>query len=207
MWRERRVGPSNEGRSVKHDNAKAGPGAGLLGTVLDALPLALRLFERGGPTLHESTALTRLIESSRRDGACLEAALDALQQADVSHSDPPFLISDGRYEITTLSIEAPLGTDRGELAALLVRPTAHPAIEPTLIAERFRLTPRQVQVALLLARGLRNDAIANSLSVTAHTARRHTEVVFARLGVTARAEVAAIIANLVETHGNEGLVK
>lgn len=49
-----------------------------------------------------------------------------------------------------------------------------------------RLTARERQVAALLARRATNREIAAALGVSAHTARHHTEHVFAKLGVTSR---------------------
>lgn len=57
------------------------------------------------------------------------------------------------------------------------------------LRERFGLTPAQVRVALLLAEGKSNAAIAQTLFVSASTARRHTEHVLLKLGIHSRAEV------------------
>jgi DNA-binding NarL/FixJ family response regulator len=81
---------------------------------------------------------------------------------------------------------------------IIVRHLPHATLDLTRSAERFALTARQAEVAALLAKGLRNDAIAAALGVTAHTARRHTEAVFASLGVASRAEVAALFASLAD---------
>jgi DNA-binding CsgD family transcriptional regulator len=51
------------------------------------------------------------------------------------------------------------------------------------------LTPRQAEVAVLLADGLTNIAIAARLSITESTVRRHLEAIFDRLGVRSRAGV------------------
>jgi DNA-binding CsgD family transcriptional regulator len=61
------------------------------------------------------------------------------------------------------------------------------------VAGRFGLTLRQAEVAILLARGARNDTVALALGVSASTARRHTEAVLARLAVRSRSEVAAVL--------------
>lgn len=70
--------------------------------------------------------------------------------------------------------------------------------EPTLpsrdfLMRRFAMTAREADVALRLARGARNAAIASELHISPHTARHHTENVLAKLGVHARAEVARAI--------------
>ena len=52
------------------------------------------------------------------------------------------------------------------------------------------LTRREADVARLLAQRLSNAEVAAALSVSAHTARHHTERVMHKLGVSTRAEVA-----------------
>lgn len=58
------------------------------------------------------------------------------------------------------------------------------------VQARFGLTPREAEVALLLAERLDNRAIAEHLSISPHTARRHTESVLRGLGAASRAAVA-----------------
>jgi DNA-binding CsgD family transcriptional regulator len=52
------------------------------------------------------------------------------------------------------------------------------------------LTRREAEIALLLAEGLTNSAIAERLFVSPHTARHHVENVMAKLEVQSRAAVA-----------------
>jgi DNA-binding NarL/FixJ family response regulator len=61
------------------------------------------------------------------------------------------------------------------------------------VRERFGLTSREAQVAMLLARGRTDLEIARELAVTRHTAERHTEHVLAKLCVHTRAAVGARI--------------
>jgi DNA-binding CsgD family transcriptional regulator len=58
------------------------------------------------------------------------------------------------------------------------------------VMRRFAMTAREADVALLLARGIRNAAIASELNISTHTARHHTESVLAKLNLHSRAEVA-----------------
>jgi predicted ATPase/DNA-binding CsgD family transcriptional regulator len=53
------------------------------------------------------------------------------------------------------------------------------------------LTPREQQIAQLIARGLSNRAIAAELIISPATAARHVANIFSKLGVTSRAQVAA----------------
>jgi DNA-binding CsgD family transcriptional regulator len=73
---------------------------------------------------------------------------------------------------------------------------AHPAEGRSAAPEERRLethglTPREAEVADLLARGLSNAAVARRLDISPHTARHHTQRVLAKLGVHSRAEATA----------------
>jgi DNA-binding CsgD family transcriptional regulator len=74
---------------------------------------------------------------------------------------------------------------------------APPVVPPTR-EERLRgeygMTPREVEVAELLALGLSNVGVAGRLRISPHTARHHTQRVLAKLGVHSRAEAAAKLA-------------
>lgn len=69
------------------------------------------------------------------------------------------------------------------------------AVSPDLdtLSDHFGLTPREVDVALLLADGEANASIAAALNISPHTARRHTESVMLKLQARTRAQVGAIL--------------
>lgn len=68
---------------------------------------------------------------------------------------------------------------------------AAPALpDAETVRARFGLTRREAEVALLLAAGLPNAAIADRLFISPHTARRHTENVLAKLDLTSRKALA-----------------
>lgn len=71
---------------------------------------------------------------------------------------------------------------------------------PQLLAsvqDKFRLTPTQTRVAMLLADRLTNREIAEELGVKASTARRHTEAVLLRLDVNSRFKVVDRLAEIL----------
>jgi non-specific serine/threonine protein kinase len=67
---------------------------------------------------------------------------------------------------------------------------------PTQRRRAEALTEREREVALLLARGLRNRDISDTLVITEKTAANHVHRVLDKLGVRSRAEVAARAAEL-----------
>jgi DNA-binding NarL/FixJ family response regulator len=80
------------------------------------------------------------------------------------------------------------------LAILVVvrRQQANPLTAAELVA-RFHLTSRECEVARLLADGQSNAEIADTLGVTRHTARRHTEAVLRKLVVPSRSAVGPVL--------------
>jgi DNA-binding NarL/FixJ family response regulator len=56
---------------------------------------------------------------------------------------------------------------------------------------QFGLTARETEVAMLLAEGRSNVAIAGTLNISTHTARHHTQRVLSKLKVHSRAEAGA----------------
>ena len=59
------------------------------------------------------------------------------------------------------------------------------------LQERYGLTRREFEVATLLAQGRTNTAIGNTLHISTHTARHHTQRVLGKLGVHSRAAAGA----------------
>lgn len=55
------------------------------------------------------------------------------------------------------------------------------------------LTPRELEILDLVARGLSNVGIAAAIGVSPHTVRNHLHSVYAKLGVTSRMEAVALL--------------
>jgi DNA-binding CsgD family transcriptional regulator len=88
-----------------------------------------------------------------------------------------------------------MGSIRGllALAEAAFRATAGSAARSTaarLLAE-YPLTPRESQVASMIARGMQNKEIANLLGTSPDTVRKHTIRVYEKLGVAGRVELVA----------------
>ena len=58
-----------------------------------------------------------------------------------------------------------------------------------------RLTAREQEVALLVARGLTNRQVAAELSISEHTAATHVRRIFKKLGLRSRAELATWVSS------------
>jgi DNA-binding NarL/FixJ family response regulator len=71
------------------------------------------------------------------------------------------------------------------------RPALHAAAPPAQA-----LSPREIEVIAMLAEGLGNKVIAARLGISDHTVKSHVASIFAKLGVSTRAEAAVSAARL-----------
>jgi DNA-binding NarL/FixJ family response regulator len=118
--------------------------------------------------------------------------LDAIGTASAAlRSRREALIESLRDQLTRLRLQRDL---LAEAQAMRRRP--HGSSETSSIATRYGLTPREAEVALLLAAGRGNAAIASKLRISPHTARHHTQHVLAKLGVHSRSAAGARLRHL-----------
>jgi DNA-binding NarL/FixJ family response regulator len=105
--------------------------------------------------------------------------LAALACRDLGDRDTAYLEADAARQTFEHLGAAP---DVDRLAALFPRGAPSPA---------GNLTPRQIEVLALVATGRANREIAEELSVSEHTVRRHLQDIFSKIGVTSRAAATA----------------
>jgi non-specific serine/threonine protein kinase len=75
--------------------------------------------------------------------------------------------------------------------ALAMVPTPARPADRHLAEDGSRLTPREREVAALIARGLTNQQIADQLVIAKRTAANHVEHILAKLGFRSRVQIAA----------------
>lgn len=103
------------------------------------------------------------------------------------------MLSSGDYE-TDEREGVLLDVTVGHVRCLLVHQ------EPAL---RVTLSPRERQIALMVAHGRTNQAIATSLDISVWTVSTHLRRIFAKLAVSSRAEM---VARLLADHDYSPLV-
>jgi predicted ATPase/DNA-binding CsgD family transcriptional regulator len=81
--------------------------------------------------------------------------------------------------------------DRPQAVALALGERSAPGPAPVAAESDVPLTPRQCEVARLVAQGLTDRQIAARLVISPRTAESHVEQILVRLGVRSRAEIAA----------------
>jgi DNA-binding CsgD family transcriptional regulator len=134
------------------------------------------------PLTTQSPATARAREVSRAEG-CLRALLAWV-------GAPP---TERKNTAVAKVVHELLSKDPVAVYAALRR-VALTTAPADLLRDRYQLTKRESEVARLLAVGESNAQIAEALSISEHTARRHTEQVMLKLGVRSRAAVGPILA-------------
>jgi DNA-binding CsgD family transcriptional regulator len=84
---------------------------------------------------------------------------------------------------------SPMQGDSGAVA-VMIEPARAADLTPILL-ESYGMTDREIEIVVLLARGLATKDIASEMSISAHTVRDHIKAVFAKTGFTTRGELVA----------------
>ncbi|MGZ8412047.1 MAG: helix-turn-helix transcriptional regulator [Gemmatirosa sp.] len=182
-----------------------------LAATLDAVPEALMVVGPDGRDRHRNAALRRrLAEEPERErvaatmlalatelrtmamrGALRAATRAALPTAGVAHGERRLATPLARYVLrAAYGAEAVWGAPGTVLVSLDLDtpPPASPAMGPLAA-----LTPREAEVARLLARRATNTEVATALGVSPHTARHHAQRVLEKLGLRSRRELGALL--------------
>lgn len=166
-----------------------------MGQVIDTIEEPLALVATDGTERHRNPALCRLLEEEpRREELVSALRAFAVDESASPISGGPLCESTRRIELATsayvLRSTFLRGREKG-IGSLLVSVTRQSPF-PTVRAlrDRFGLTDRQAEVALLLGRGLSNKAVAEELMISPNTVRRHVRAVLLKLGLSSRAAVA-----------------
>jgi DNA-binding CsgD family transcriptional regulator len=176
-----------------------------LASLFDRLGRAVAVYSAVGTPLHRTEALNALLlaepeaDRLREHVDVLARALAARLSVPSGTADPPDP-ADARARVTTGTADyrllgSYLNADSfGNEAVLVLIERLQPLFSPVVdLRSRFALTVREAEVALLLAEGLTDGAIAARLDLSPHTARRYSERVLGKLGLHSRAAVAIIL--------------
>ncbi|WP_412069472.1 helix-turn-helix transcriptional regulator [Rubrivirga sp. IMCC43871] len=165
--------------------------------MLDVLPEPVAVYGADGRTIHRNAAFEHVLaaDSQRLRVEAEAGALAREVGAGTVGARPERRVLTARGAYTLRAMVLPRGGGFGPAPAVVVTvmPPSDPWPDERALRDRFALTRREGEVAMLLARGLANDAVAHALCISPHTARRHTEQVMGKLDVAARAQVAAAI--------------
>ena len=168
--------------------AAVGDGPALVRAVVEHRPDVAVVDVRMPPT-HTDEGLRAAVEA--RAAVPGTAVLVLSQYVEVAYADE--LLADGRGGVGYLLKDRVTDLD-AFLAALAGVAAGGTALDPEVVAQLFarrraddpvrRLTPREREVLGLIAEGSSNSAIARRLVVTEGAVEKHTQRIFAKLGLT-----------------------
>lgn len=87
------------------------------------------------------------------------------------------------------------------VSAILLRRLSALASQRQPVAKELVLTAREAQILRMLELGLSNRDIAKRLCIAVHTVKNHVHSLLAKLGVSSRAEAAALVRTIRYTEG------
>ena len=172
-----------------------------LAEMLDRLPDGAAVWDPAGHCRYQNRALVDLLAADAERARIERTLADlarrllvrhgaALRTSAVMASDLSLMTAANRYRLRA-TYAAALGHTAPPVL-VLVQP-ARRLPSPELLRARYRLTPRQIEVAQRLATGQSDSAIACALGISRRTAEHHTEAVRLSLGVCSRAALAAAL--------------
>ena len=175
--------------------------------LIDQLDAALLVCDEAGHVLHQTMPLIHLLEQERNPRkvrATISQMVHSIRSRvrlrgktstapDLPVCQQEIRTPNARYRLEATYSRDNLFASKPVIVLSVQRLDSSPLTDAEL-KEQFQLTPREIQVTRLLAQGQSNRDVARTLTISPHTAERHTERVLQKLGVTSRAGVATAIA-------------
>ena len=174
--------------------AQAGIPLEPLGGVLESIDQGIVLLASDSFPCYTNAAAERLLVADAERGILTRemraVSRTALTQRGAKSAEVEVETKVGRYRMRATMLLQKIKEIRNRAVLVTIERAGSTMPSRESLMRRFGMTGREADVALLLARGARNAAIASELHISPHTARHHTENVLAKLHVRARAEVA-----------------
>lgn len=178
---------------IRHRTIRA---RGRFAALFDDLEQPIALYSKDGALLYRSRRLRALMDDHPQATDVLDAA-DALARSVAGRrrggdapcpAARPVPTPAGTWRVCAAL--TPAGMPGGAGVVALAEPMFPAMPDEETLRDRFGLTPRQAVVARLMGQGLGDQEIAERLTISWHTARRHARDVLRKLGLSSRAAVA-----------------
>lgn len=170
--------------------------AGALATDRDAEPPGVVLLDASDAVDTVSPAARRWLEevvdttvSTHEIPLVVASVAHQARRAGAGRSDELASVRVPRRSGGWLRLDASLLED-GRRVAIVISPAPQPEVAD-LIAQAYRLTPREWEVTRLTMRGLSTQEMAFALGVTPYTVQDHLKSIFHKVGVRSRRELVA----------------
>lgn len=171
---------------------------------LDSLTEGIRICDLDGNTVHQNPAFTSALALERAPDK-VEATIDDIVHSLIGFSrvhgmaaigavagqrfTQPVSTPTANYEVSGTFLGRELLGAELRIAVTLHRVAPHTTLSDVALHERYALTTRELEIARRLAHGQSTKELAISCGISLHTARRHTEKIFSKLGVRSRSQV------------------
>jgi DNA-binding CsgD family transcriptional regulator len=157
------------------------------------LDLAALVTDSAGRNVCETARLTGLLAQDADSYDVRARLLQLVRKRLTRNGDgAPVSVETRRGTYTLLAVPWSEPNGAATLGIGLATVSGNLAVDPS-VRQRFGLTPRESDVASRLAAGASSREVAESLGMSVHTARRHTERVLQKCNVRRRAAVAAAL--------------
>lgn len=169
--------------------------------LIDVIPTGVCVFDAVGGLLHENKAMDSLYHAEPERDRLRSTVMRVGRRVVGTNRDVDSPSSEivetrtNRYDVRLSHCSA--FPSLAEAAAMVIVESSYSdemkrRHASLALRQRYQLTKRETEVALLLARRLATSEIARALGVSAHTVRHHIESIFSKTGVTRRANVAKL---------------
>ena len=174
-----------------------------LASHLDSLIEGIRICDLEGHTVHQNPAFTAAIGGKPTEKQT-EAAISEMVQdlSALTHDRSGNIMAlagaqvrrtihtpTSNYELRGSFLGRELLGAEVRVAISLQRVPLMHSLSDAALHDRFNLTAREIEIVRWLAKGYSTKELAESCGISLHTARRHTEKVFIKLGVRNRAQI------------------
>jgi len=174
-----------------------------LSSHLDSLIEGIRICDLDGRVVHQNPAFTSAVTGTQIERQAEAAIAEIINELGTLTRDRhgsvmalagaqvqrEITTNTSTYEVRGSFLGRELLGTEVRIAISLQRRFPRASLSDAVLQEQFGLTEREVQVARCLARGDTSKEIAQKCGMSPHTARRHTEKIFAKLGVRNRSQI------------------
>jgi DNA-binding CsgD family transcriptional regulator len=185
--------PLSDDAATVHAGISLAPLAG----VLDTIDQGIVLLASDSYPCFTNAAAERILVADAERGVIAREMRSVSRAALTDRAGHPAEVEvatrEGRYRMRAKILAQPIREIRTRAVLVTIERAEARLPSSACLMRRFGMTSREADVALLLASGKRNVAIAEELNISTHTARHHTENVLAKLSVHTRAEVSRAI--------------
>jgi DNA-binding CsgD family transcriptional regulator len=173
---------------------------------LDSLSEGIRISDLRGNTVHQNPAFSAAIALDREPQKLERAIFDVVHALIGFSNEQPSGIaslaavaghrltrqvstSTAAYQVGGTFLGRELLGAELRIAVTLIRLAAHTPLSDATLQAKYSLTVRELEIARRLAYGQSTKEVAQACGISLHTARRHTEKIFQKLGVRNRSQV------------------